>query len=72
MKKQYKVKLDFCYGSKFRGAGLVYKFSDADAKKLIASGKIEPYKFKPKRFVILKGKKITWGQYLKYKHKQKL
>lgn len=67
-RKTYKVIRDFPHNGKFRGAGMVYKFSDKDAEKYLAKNWIIPFDVKPKRYVILDGVKMTWGEYLKRKY----
>lgn len=50
--------------------GITRKLTDKEAEPLLEKGIIFETDLKPKRFVILNGKEMTWGEYLKMKRQK--
>ena len=63
--KPYYTRRDMLWKKRGWYTGMIRKLTDEEAKPLLEKELI--YEVKPKRFVILDGKEMTWGEYLKRK-----
>ncbi len=69
MSKYYQTLLDRSWKGKewFSGERNKRKLTDEEAKPLLEKEEIKEVDMSPKKFVILDGKEMTWGAYLKYR-----
>lgn len=69
--KPYMPRIDMNWKNKIWCTGTTRRLTEKEAAPLLKAGRIYEADMRPKRFVILNGVKMTWGEYLKYRYAAK-